>query len=447
MLGRIFAAIGVCVMLASPAAGAPDLISKGAPDLISKKLEARVDIAADSDFERATKRRLTLTPSMKMRLDRHVTVEVSGRVEYADDETGLGDPSSYSPIAKPFLDEENLRVQLDEAVLQWRKGRRTHISIGKQTVPWGALDGVRVTDAFNPVDLREGAAIEDRPERIGLWAARARFPLGGVEVDAAIAPDPTVNLIAEPGDAFAPSATRFTGGVRAGELGAPPVLERSERDDYLEDAVVGVRAGADFGDVETHVTVISGPDPDPLFRTTGVGAEQGQLEVQLEHKRRTLIGVDAVKATGSTVARFEAAFIPEQSFNTSEDGVLGETEHARLLVGAGVDWNAPADVFVNAQIAADQVIDAHDDLVRPDLDVITTVRAQRSFHNDATQLRGEVVASLTDGDAMVRLDVKRELTDRVSVNVGADLFYGESEGLFGQFGDSSRIRTALVVTL
>lgn len=406
---------------------------------ITPRIEIHADFAAASDLERLAQRRLTAKPSLRARLSRSLTLNLAGRLELADDDTGLGDLSGYSDASRPLIDEDDTRLEIDTATLAWRAGR-TRITAGKQTVAWGALDGLRVTDAFNPIRLREGVAIPNRPDRISLWGLRVRAPIAGYRLDAAFAPDPTVNQIAAPGEAFAPTAPRFRGGLPAS---APlPALQRDDRDNALEDAVAGLRIGRDIAGLEAHVAIVSGPQHDPVLRSPTPGAP-----VVLAHDRRTLIGVDAVKTLGPVIARAEAAIVPEERFNTvtstSAGPVLGEVARGRWLAGVGADWNAPADVFFNAQLAVDYVGDAPSTLVRPATDVIATLRAQRGFHNDATELRAELLAALRDGDGVWRLDVARTITDAVNVVAGADIFFGDRGGLFGQYRDVSRLRFGL----
>ena len=102
---------------------------------------------------------------------------------------------------------------------------------------------------------------------------------------------------------------------------------------------------------------------------------------------------------------------------------------------------------MNAQIAVDHIASAPAGLVRPDTDVIVTLRAQRRWHNDRTEARAELLSSLTDGDGVLRLDVRRTVTDRVRARAGADLFFGPSDGIFGQFREVSRFRVGLDVDL
>ncbi len=422
------------MLMAAPAAAAPQITSRW---------HIQTDVAAATDGERVTQRRLMARPTMRARWSRTVTADVSGRLEIADDETGLGDLTGYSDIAKPWIDEEAVRLELDEAVLQLRRGA-TRITLGKQVVAWGALDGFRVTDAFNPVRLREAVAIPNRPDRLALWGARVRMPVGETRLDMAVALDPTVNQLAAPGDAFFPSAPRFRGGLPAG---APtPSLQRDNRNDYADDATFGVRIGRRFGAIEANAVAISGPQADPIFRLQGAGDP-----LLIVHERRTLFGVDVVRSAGPVVARLEAAVTPHEEFNTATltpaGVVLQDVPRGRWTTGAGLDWSAPRQILLNAQIVVDHIEDAPADLVRPGTDIVATLRAQRRFHNDATEVRAEFLGSFNDGDGLLRVDVGHSVTDTVRVSAGADLFIGDREGVFGQFRDQSRVRIGATIAL
>ncbi len=431
----------VCSVAPAPADAQTSSQTSSQTRVHAPRFVLTAEAAQTSDLQRPVKRRVTLEGALRTDFSRAVRLDVAGRLELGDDETGFGDASGFSDIGRPLVDTRSARAEITEAVLSLRAGD-TRISLGKQTVAWGVLDGARVADAFNPARLREGVAVDNRPQRIGVWGARLRRPLGPLRIDVAGAIDPTVNQFASPGDAFAPRAPRLRGGLPAG---APtPPLVRDSRDKLVRDAVLGVRVGARLAGVDTHVSVVTGPDHDATLRPR-LDPKTGTAEVLLAHERRTLIGMDAVKTMGPVVARVETAFAPEQALNTSPaPGVIGEIERGRWLAGAGVDWNAPGNVFLNAQVIVDRVMDAPDKLVRPATDVIATVRAQKRFHNDRTEARAELLGSLSDGDGLARLDLIRTLSDTVSVRIGADLFYGDRGGLFGQYQDQSRLRLALV---
>ena len=417
--------IGLCATT-NPASAMPDM------DLLPGRIKAETAIRTqDSELAKA---RLSVSGGAEVKLSRKSKITAKLRLEAADDDTGLGTINTYSDLSRPLAHDDTVQLELEELVWQGRKGR-SRLVVGKQKVSWGVLDGVRITDQLSPIRLREGVASDVRPERLSLWSARLRTKFRQFDVDAVWAPDPTVNQVALNGDEFARSASRFLGGFQ--QPSSAVQVRRSTRDEFIDDAVYSVRVGKQLSGVDAHFVAISGPDHSPLFRFI---PSVGPIPViNLEHERRALLGVDAVRPVGDFVIRAEFAVSPNRLFNTNRTGLLGEVRRDNWVIGGGFDWAGPADTFLNVQLIFDHVSDAPEGLIRPVSDIISTVTARRAFNNDVTELRVELIHSWSDGDSFARLKLNHQYTDAVTIGLKSDLFRGDKQGIFGQFRDKSRV--------
>ena len=413
-----------------------------APKWGTLQTEANYSIGANLDDGEVDKSRLTLKTSNRLKINRKSSINFEFRGEFADDQTGLGTTDTFSSLSKPIIDDENLRLEIDDFTYSRRIGR-SHLILGKQVVAWGVLDGVRITDALNPVRLREGIASNPRPDRISLWAGRLKGKMADFRYDAYFSPDPSVNQVAVNGDLFARTATRFRGGFSNTSNSVPIV--RSDRDDYLEDATYGLRVGKDIGDNSVHVIAISGPDPSTLFRPKV--DNDGAPGIELTHERRHLFGVDVVRPHGAFVFRAEAAYSPNRLFNTNNNGQLGEFESGEWTAGLGLDWQAPQDLFVNFQLLGVGIENPEPFLIRHDEEYLSSLTVRRSFQNDTFRLKAEVIHSFTDGDNYTRLSAEKELNQSLTIGLNADLFTGDPQGVFGQFEKKSRLVLSLRKTL
>jgi hypothetical protein len=327
-------------------------------------------------------------------------------------------------------------VDIDRLVLSRRFGAH-RLSLGKQTVPWGVLDGLQITDRFDPVRRRDFVLTEVRPERLARWGLRWRHDGDAWRTDLAVAFDPTVNQLAQTGDRFEPLAPRVRGGLPAELDSASVSLEQSDRDRYWRDATYGLRLSRTIGRADTSVLFLSGPDTDPLLRLTGLDPQRPTI--QLDYPRRELIGATLEVPEGSRVWRLELAHIPNQPINVEGTNPLNSDERGRTLAGVGVDWNAPEGWFVNAQLAVDRLSSGMPEPVRPQTDVIATLRAQRGFVQDTLKFRSEILASLSDGDGAVRAALDWQFSDPLRLSVGGDWLFGTRDGLFGQYRDASQL--------
>ena len=423
--------VAFCVAFASGwAAAAPELSQRWVVD---------ASAGAATDGGDVLLRRLTIQPEFDVDWPGNWSLEFAARIEVANSATGLGTRDTYSGASEPLLARDELRVEIDRAVLTFRQpGLR--LTLGKQVTAWGVLDGIRVTDRFDAVRRREFVFTEQRPERLSRWGARAEIIRGDWTIDLAGVADPTVNQLAEPGTAFDPTAPRLRGGLPA-SVDVPVTV--SARSRYWRDATVGARVARRFGAASAAVLALVGPDTDPLIRSAASGNEPGAL---LAYPRRKLFGMTFDTTLGSTVLRLEAAHIPDQAINTVSAVPLSRTERARTLVGVGLDWDAPAAWFVNVQIARDQLESGPETLVRPLRDDIVTLRAQRGFANDAWRVRAEWIGSLSDGDGAFRPSIEYRPNDTLSLSLGLDQIHGDTDTLFGQFRAVSRLWLRLRAT-
>ena len=434
MLGRVVVVLAALVglALAGPVAGAE-------ARLTGHGLEAELWAGVDDADGGPALARLTLRPDLKARFGKRWRAELGLRVEFAGGETGLGTTDTFSDLSRPLLRSDTTRLEIDTATLSWRR-RSTVLTLGKQTVAWGKLDGLQVTDRFAPVRQRDFILTDTRPERISRWGARFEHDLGDWRADWALALDPTVSQLARPGDRFFPTAPRNRAGFLAGAA-LPPVTV-SDRNAVFEDATLGLRLSRRLRGADFAVLALSGPDTDPVFAAGGPATSPA---VTLDYPRRTLVGITGSRTAGEFVLRGELAHVPDQAVNVAPG--LESDDRARWLAGIGADWSAPGDVFVNAQIGIDHIADGAASLTRPGTDTIATLRAQKGFVRDTVYLRGEYIGSLSDGDGVIRPMVEWQATDTVTVKAGADIVFGERDELFGQFRENDRLWVRLTVSL
>jgi hypothetical protein len=391
----------------------------------SATLDAEYWTATGFDEGDGTLSRLTLRPAARVRLGKNWEAEGQFRLELADDQTGLGTMETYSDISRPLKLGNHGRFEIDRATLSWRK-KSTILTLGKQSVAWGVMDGLQVTDRFDATRRRDAVFTEERPERIGRWGARLRGDYKGTKLDAAAFFDGTVGQAPANESAFYPQARRLRGGIPAGFPTPPLDIHRPDS------PTLGLRATQNFGTSDVSALVLHGPETEPIFESATAG-------IVLKYPDRTLIGATWEKSDGARIWRLEAAHVPDQPVNLSPAPNLSIDTRARWLAGMAVDWKTGTGLFLNAQLGIDHIGPGAGSLVRPDTDVIATLRMQRGFRNDTVFASTELMTSLSDGDGAFRPELSWQANDQVRFSAGADLIFGRKEGLFGQFQDASRI--------
>ncbi|MEL7109786.1 MAG: DUF1302 domain-containing protein [Pseudomonadota bacterium] len=397
---------------------------------LKPSLEASYKFAQGLDSSVADQSYIQVKPKITARWNRHWKAALAVRAEGAFDETGLGSVDTFDNHSKPLEFGRDGRLEIEEATLSWRK-RSTRITLGKQTFAWGVLDGLQVTDRFDAVRRREAVFTDQRPERLSKWGARAEFDLAGTRLDIAAALDGSGDQLVTPGDSFSVRAPRF----RAGLSIAAQTPDLST--DLSNNPTLGARAARRFGDSDASILVIHGPDTEPVFRTRPAGAS-------LNYDTRTLLGATWQRSAGSRVWRVETALVFDQPVNL-QSATLETDTRQRWLGGVGLDWDLRDGAFLNAQLGVDHI--EGDNLVRPNTDVISTIKLQKSFSNQTWLASAEVISSLSDGDGTLRPALSWQVDDRHRLQIGADLIWGDREGLFGQFKDNNRVWVKTTWTL
>ena len=409
----ILSALSVAGLLAAPAVA--DTIR------INQSWEVSQTLATGLDNGNADFAKLEIRPDIGVRFDRSWRADLALRFEGAAGDTGLGSVETYGDLSRPLTLGPDARIEIEEAILSWRR-RSTRLSLGKQSLAWGVLDGLQVTDRFDAVRRREAVFTEQRPERISRWGARAEFNWADVRWDLAASFDGTSDQLADPGDTYAVRAPRFRAGLPAGAA-LPELTVETPGEPTL-----GISGSRRLGASDFSALVIHGPDTEPVFRPVAT-------DVALEYDTRTLIGATWQRSAGPRVWRVETAWVADQPVNLEGPGLATDTR-SRWLAGAGVDWDLPDDVFLNAQLGVDHVEGGG--LVRPNTDVITTLRVQRSFANETWRASAELLGSLTEGDGTLRPALSWQVNDRLRLQAGIDLVWGDEDGIFGQFSNTDR---------
>lgn len=385
-------------------------------------LEVIQHAALGLEGEDADMARLEILPKLDVRFDGGWRADIALRIEASGADVGLGSDITYADISRPLSLGPDAQAEIEEATLSWRQ-RSTRLTFGKQTMAWGVLDGLQVTDRFDAVRRREAVFIDQRPDRIARWGARAEFDAAGVRWDLAAHLDGTADQFARPGETYAVAAPRLRAGLPAGAP-LPNLVGKPSGEPTL-----GVRAERRFGASDASVLVIHGPDTEPVFRPDPAG-------VALEYDTRTLVGATWQTSSGPRVWRLEAAWIGDQSVNLQGPG-LADGERDRWLAGGGLDWSLPDNTLLNVQLAADHV--EGEGLVRPSTDVIGTMKLRKPLANERWTLGAEVLGSLSDGDGAVRPSAAWQVSDEVRLEAGADVVWGDADGLFGQYEDADRV--------
>lgn len=390
---------------------------------------------------------ITVIPAWEKQFDSGFgyNLSVRFRADATDDFTpDRPDRTGYSSISRPGTTGSAGEVELRDAYIDFDIGA-VDMRVGKQQIVWGKLYGFKLLDAVNPQSFRRFILDDFDESRIGLWTVNARMPLPDIGIgdwtgQVVFAPDPTVHRLPNPGATFDLTAPRFRFGLRPGDP-VPDNIRTDRPDDMIDDAVYGARLAGFFRGVDLAFVFISGLDPQPLARLE-TEAETGTL-VRF-YERRSLYGASAAGSIGRVVVRFEAGYTPGRTIQTrSPAGMFGKAEADQLGVAIAADFSGPLDTFMSFQILQDMILDNVEDSVRPDNDTLISAYISRSFADDKVDASVQLLAANGLSDFVLRPKISYEFDDTTQVSLGAEIFSGKSEGIFGQFADRDQIYLSL----
>jgi len=315
------------------------------------------------------------------------------------------------------------------------------LRIGKQQVVWGKADGVFITDIVSPLNLTEFLLPDFDEIRIGVIAAKLNYYIGNGNIEAIWIPQFTPTVRPAPGsiwysDVDFPAPATFDWS----QSEIAPSLENSEF--FLKYSAMTsvvdfeIMGGYTWDDKPTmHIKKEFAMDtitmpPSPVL--TG-------LTVTPQHHRLTVGGGSFSTEIKGVILRGEAAYYNGKYFQTADpkatDAII---QKDYLHYVAGVDFNI-GSVKLSAQFIQQYILDYDDFIDQKEALNTATFLAHYDMLRETLHLELFSYIGLTNSDALIRPKVTYDFDDSFSMLLGGNIFVGERDGQFGQYGDNSMI--------
>ncbi len=349
---------------------------------------------------------------------------------------------SYSATTRPALIGKNAEVELRELYYE-RPLADWYLTLGKQQIVWGKADGLKVLDVVNPQSFKEFILEDFEQSRMPLWSLNAERSfysrLGGDwTLQLLWLPDQTYNTLPELGGTFAFTSPRFVPQAPAGIT--VRLIDPERPNDTVADSDAGLRVSGFVSGWDLSLNYLYQYNNQPVLHQRLTYGAAPVLEIKPRYNRTHLFGGTFSRALGHWVLRGELGYFSDRHFVTQDpqDGD-GVAESAELSYVLGLDWSGLADTFISAQLFQSRLPDYSDGINRPERDTSFTFLVRREFWNDTLTAQLLWIVNNNDGDGVIRPKVRYELDDDISLGAGASIFYGDKEGLFGQFDDNDRL--------
>lgn len=333
---------------------------------------------------------------------------------------------SFNLNQNSILKEQDI-FELREAFLDYST-KNWSLRIGRQLIIWGAADGVRITDLVSPMDMTEFLARDYDDIRMPVEAFKFRYFNEILKLEIIYIPIFKGFII--PTDPKNP----WTVPLPATSNAKRSVLSERKPNFALKNSEIGGRLTFNLPGVDFSLAALHTYNKMPVFLKY---KKNDTLFISPEYHRMTFIGGDVSKPLGQFVLRSEVAFNMNKSMTThklSRDLCKHNTLHALI----GIDWYAPKEWMLSAQISDEKIYNHNDELTQEEHTSLLTFNVSKPIFNNTLKLSNFLYTDLNYGSFFSRFSADYSLTDQIHLFVGYDHFNGE-KGNFGVYKDNSEI--------
>ena len=314
-----------------------------------------------------------------------------------------------------------------------------YIRLGKQQVVWGQADGLRVLDVLNPIDYREFILPEVDDRRIPLWMLNVEAPLAAGMLQLILITDQTYDELPPTDGAFAFSSPLLVPGAPANV--PVTLLDHKRPARPLQDADAGVRWKSFVDGWDLSLNYLYHYQDQTVFY---LAQDQNRVVVAPTYERSHLFGATLSNAFGNFALRSELGYSTDRYWVADPGQVSnGVATSPELAYVVGLDYSGLSNTFLSMQLFQSHLTTPDSGIIRDRTTTQITALARRNLWNEALTLEAFVIHSLNEADGLLQLEARYQFNSTLSGRVGADLFYGDSAGLFGQFRTANRFHVEL----
>jgi len=313
------------------------------------------------------------------------------------------------------------------------------LRVGKQQVVWGQADAFKILDQLNPQSFREFILDDYSESRISLWSLLAEYRLGNLDMQFFWTPDTSRHEIPYYPDWFGWTTPRLV----------PQAPNNVTLLGIRSVSAEGNAIAADWG-VQLS-TFIGGWDislnyaeKEPAIGAYHWAVQPGGVVLEIDYQQQKIFGFSAATAIRDFVIRTEATTRkgPVLVYATNMSQGTHSADQRNTLWLAGVDYSGFQETFISVQILSDRLNNTKYKTIRPRLETYTSAYIERRIAD--LKFGIEALHNWTEDDGYAKLFFSSELSDHFEWQVTYAYFYGEVEGIFGQFSEKNLFKLSLM---
>lgn len=305
---------------------------------------------------------------------------------------------------------------------------------GRQNVVWGEMVGLFFADVVSARDMREFLLPEFDQLRIPQWAARAEYFSDNFHAELLWVPVASYDNIGKPGAEFFPYFTLPTG--------VSAIYRQEQRPERnAENMNYGLRMS----------TLQNGWDLSAFYyRSTDVSATfyretltPTTIAFQARHDRISQVGSTLAKDFGDVVLKAEGVYTKGRSFNVrspfDSDGVAQQNT---IDWATGLEFTLPAESRFNVQVFQRQFFNYNADLIPDKKENGYSFLFNTKFFSN-WEGQAIFISSMNRPDWLFRPRVSWNFERNWRLMLGADIFNGPPNGMFGRYDQADRMYSEL----
>ena len=279
-----------------------------------------------------------------------------------------------------------------------------------------------------------------KDSRIPLWMLNIDIPTGeNGSVQLLWVPDNSYHEFAEDGTQFQITSELLLPAIATNQTVL--AVSQTKPESIHSDSDVGIRF-SDFvnGWDYTLNYFYHFHDSPVVFQTE----RQHGIDIDSTYRRNHLIGASASNTFGNFTFRAEVGFNSDTYHYTlptdlgNNQGVHNSQEISSVV---GLDWQGLDNTLLSVQWFQSRLLDypGNKDIIRDQQNNIASFLYQQTFNNEIITVDLLALHSFNDKEGSVQLTLSYQWQSDITLWLGSDIFYGDQNGLFGQFSNNDRL--------